>query len=452
MIMKKNILHFVSLITLFTVLPIAAKADDTNTSKINYSSLSGMARFYYIFSPSYVKSGRTEDYTIDGSAIGGHVKYTSPQFKNIGVSSALYYVRDTGLNDTHDPNTMVAAGRFFTKDYSDKAVLGEMNLFYKNSNHNLIAGRQRIDSPLTSAIITFMPNMFEALYYTNTQYDNFEFSLLHIDKMAYGTRAPVEYGLIGETTKTAGTTQSAVEIRGQFLPIEQQVLANTSHTRGVSGFSVTNTSLKNTTIRVWDFYAYDIINMLYIDSLYKNSDGSLPYSIGAQYLNVRSVGDNLASSWLDASSATMVGLKFGLDYENISAYIAYNHSGNAKLLNPFGGDPAYTSSYFSRNAYRANVDAYKIGADIKINNDFKIIASHADYGKSTTIGTFSPSQPVEAPALPQANARESALLFSYNPMKQLNILTGPIYRTSEYYYASKQVRLLDLDLVITYKF
>lgn len=435
------------------LLPISVKADETNSSTINYGSLSGMARFYYIFTPSYVKSGREDDYKVDGSAIGGHVKYTSPQFENFGVSSALYYVRDTKLNDTNDPNTMVSAGRFFTKDYSDKAVLGELNLFYKEKDHQLIAGRQRIDSPLTSAIITFMPNMFEALYYTNSQFDNVEFSLLHIDKMAYGTRAPVEFGLIGETTKTAGATQSALEIRGEFLPIEQQVLANTSaHTRGVSGFSLTNNSLKNTTIRVWDFYAYDIINMLYIDSMYKKSDGFLPYSIGAQYLNVRSVGDNLASSWLDASSATMVGLKFAFDYENISAYIAYNHSGNAKVLNPFGGDPAYTSSYFSRNGYRANVDAYKIGVDLKINNVLKIIASHADYGKSTTIGTFSPSQPLQAAALPQGNARESALLFSYNPMKQLNILTGPIYKTSEYYYASKQVRLLDLDLVITYRF
>lgn len=449
----KNIHHFILLMGVFMILPASVKANETNSTNTDFGSLSGMARFYYIFSPSYVKSGRADDYKVQGSAIGGHVKYTSPQFKNFGISSALYYVRDTGLNDTHDPNTMVAAGRFFTKDYSDKAVLGELNIFYKDKNHQLIVGRQRIDSPLTSAIITYMPNMFDALYYTNRAFDGLEFTLLHIDKMAYGTRAPVEFGLIGETTKTAGTTQSALDSRGKFLPIEQQVLADTSaHTRGVSGFTVTDKSLKNCTIRVWDFYAYDIINMLYIDSMYKNNDGYLPYSIGAQYLNVRSVGDNLASSWLDASSATMVGFKFGFDYENISAYVAYNHSGNAKLLNPFGGDPAYTSSYFSRNAYRANVDAYKVGADIKINNDLKIIASHADYGKSTTMGTFSPSQPIEAPALPQGNARESALLLSYNPHKQLNILTGPIYKTSEYYYASKQVRLLDLDCVITYRF
>jgi hypothetical protein len=169
-------------------------------------------------------------------------------------------------------------------------------------------------------------------------------------------------------------------------------------------------------------------------------------------MSVRSIGKNLASSWLDSSSATLFGLKLSVNYEKISAYIAYNHSGDSKLLNPFGGDPAYTSSFFSRNAYRANVDAYKLGAVYKVKDNFKIIASYANYGKSSTIGTFASSKPVEAPSSPRTAAKESALLFSYNPIKSINILTGAIYKNSEYYYNNEQVNLLDLDMLITYKF
>ncbi|MBN2825968.1 MAG: hypothetical protein JXQ76_11625, partial [Campylobacterales bacterium] len=332
-------------------------------------------------------------------------------------------------------------------------VLGEINLFYKDGYHSLIVGRQKLDTPLTNSIVTFMPNMFEGAYYSNSQLEDFKFTILHINKMAYGTRTPVEFGLIGETTKTAGATQSAIDSRGKFLPIEQQILANTTTTtNGVSGFAIENTSLKNTKVRIWDFYAYDIINMLYIDIFYKNQESTLPYSIAAQYLNVSSVGKNLAASWLDSSSATMFELKFSLDYQNISAYIAYNHSGDAKLLNPFGGDPAYTSSFFSRNAYRANVDAYKIGATFKIKDNFWVITSHANYGKSSTLGTFVSAKPVEAAAMPKINAKESALLLSYNPIKSVNILAGAIYKNSEYYYNNRQVDLLDLDFVVTYKF
>jgi len=440
-------------INLFFISSTFLQAKEIEISDQNYGDLSGLIRLYHVFSPSYVKSGRNDDYSIDGSAVGGHVRYISPTLDNLSVSSAIYYAKDTGLNDTGDINTIMAAGRFFKKDYSDKAVLGEVSFLYKDQEHIVIIGRQKIDSPLTNSIVTFMPNMYEALFYNNKHFKELEFSLFHINKMAYGTRAPVEFGLIGETTRTAGSTQSAIDNRGDFAPIEQQVLADPSvNTNGVTGFSLTNRSFKNNTIRICNFYAYDIINMFYVDSVYKNFKAKLPYSISVQYLNVKSVGKNLASAWLDGSNASMLGLKFAFDYQNISAYLAYNHSGNQKLLNPFNGDPAYTSSFFSRNAYRSDVDAYKIGVNFKITKDFKIISSYADYGKSSTIGTFAPSQPVQVPTLPQNNAKESALLFSYNPIKNFNVLTGAIYKTSEYYYALKQVKLLDLDFVATYKF
>ncbi|WP_229855094.1 major outer membrane protein [Candidatus Sulfurimonas marisnigri] len=336
-------------------------AQNNSEEKAKWGDVSGLIRFYYVFSPSYIKSGRSKDYSIDGSAIGGHIRYTSPTLSNIGASAALYYAQDTGLNNFDNPDTIGAAGRFFTKDYSAKAVLGEVNLFYKDKLHQIIAGRQKIDSPLTNSIYTYMPNMFEALYYSNSNISNNQFIVLQIDKMAYGTRAPVEFGLIGETTKTAGSTQSAIDIRGDFLQVEQQILADsTASTNGISGLALINSSLPNTTLRLWDFYVHDIINMLYVDAIYKNKYNDEPYYFSAQYLNVRSVGKNLASAWLDANNANLYGVKASFNYKNISTYVAYNHSGNAKILNPLGGDPAYTSSFFSRNAYRANVDAFKL--------------------------------------------------------------------------------------------
>jgi imipenem/basic amino acid-specific outer membrane pore len=447
-----NIRNFLAIFYFLTFF-VSLYAEDDTQKHDKFGELSGLIRFYYIFEPSYVKSGRTNDYAINGSAIGGHLRYTTPTFSNFGASTALYYAQDTGLNNKSDPDTMMAAGRFFTRDYSAKAVLGELNAFYKNKEHHAVIGRQKINSPLTNAIYTYMPNMFESIYYENSQIENTKLVFLHIDKMAYGTRAPVEFGLIGETTRTAGATQNALDIRGDFLPIEQQILADdTADTNGITGFAFTNNSLPNTTVRLWDFYAYDIINMFYLDAEYKNKFDYLSYSISAQYLNIHSVGKNLASAWLDADNADLFGAKFALKYNNIYTYIAYNHSGNAKLLNPWGGDPAYTSSIFSRNAYRANVDAFKLGVTVSVTKNFKIIASHADYGQSTTEGTFSPSKPVEAPAMPRGDAIESSLLFSYNPISSLNILTGAIYKTSEYFYSNEQVKLLDLDLLITYKF
>ena len=113
-------------------------------------------------------------------------------------------------------------------------------------------------------------------------------------------------------------------------------------------------------------------------------------------------------------------------------------------------DPSY--SFFSRNTYRANVDAYKLGVNLALSKNFKIIASHADYVRSTTDGTFVPAKPIETPTQTSGDAIESALLFSYNSIQSTNILSGAIYKTSEYSYENKQVELLDLDLVVTYNF
>lgn len=276
-----------------------------------------------------MKSGRSEDYSIDGSTIGGHLRLHSLEYYGFGATTAVYFATGTGLNDKNDPNTIMAAGRFFT---------------------------------------------------------------------------------------------------------------------------IENKSIANLRIRTWNFYAYDIMNMFYLDCDFKDKFNSSTYTLSGQYLRVDAVGDDLAQHFMDSSSAYLMGLKASIEYKKSLFYLAYNHSGNAKILNPWGGDPAYTSSIFTRNAYRANVDAYKIGFNYNLLKNLKFISSYANYGKSTTLGTFSPSKPVEVVSLARGDASEYNILFSYNPIKELNILAAIIYRESEYFYADKQVELLDVDLIVTYSF
>lgn len=433
----------------FTFTTHAQESIATDFAKLG--TFNGVIRGYHVFSPSYVKSGRSEDYAVNGSTIGGHLRYKTPTYNGFGLTTAVYGSMGTGLNDKKDPNTIMATGRFFTKDYSPKAVLGELNLHYKNKNHYLNLGHFKIDSPLTNSIYTYMPNMFEALLYENKGIDNTTFTVAKIEKLAYATRTPVEYGMIGEATKTAGSTQSGIDTRGKFKNIGSQTLADdTKKTDGVYVLGIENSSLQNTKVRAWNFYATDIINMFYVDANYKHN--SEPYTLSAQYLRVDSIGDNLAASMLDSSSAYMLGMKASYLYKNAMFYMGYNHSGDSKILNAWGGDPAYTSSVFSRNAYRANVDAYKVGFDYKFNDDFTIKNSYAHYGKSTTEGTFVPSKPLEANSLPDTDAVEYDCIFLYNITKQLHFLGLISYKTSEYFYANKTVEFVDVDMVLTYSF
>lgn len=428
----------------------AQEVEEKSKKETDWGKVEGLIRLYHVFEPAYIKTGRAKDYDIDGSTIGGHIRYHTPELSGLGATTAVYYARGTGLNDKNDPDTIMAAGRFFTKDYSPKAVWGELNLHYQDDTNHAIVGRYKFDSPLTNAIYTYMPNMFQAAQYENGSLGSTKITIAQIEKMAYGSRAPVEFGLIGEVTRTGGTTQNALDIRGDFIDIEKQTLADPdAKTNGVTALGVVNNSVQDTRLRFWDFYAHDIMNMFYFDALFKPKEA--PYSLEAQYLRNDSVGDDLASKWMDSSSAYLLGVKATYKYQKAFFYIGYNHTGNSKILNPWSGDPAYTSSFFSKNAYRANVDAYKLGFNYDILKNLKLITSHADYGQSTTLGKFAPTD-TGALGLPQADAFESAVLLSYKPLKGLHILGGVIYKTSEYYDQGEQVKLLDLDLLVTYKF
>jgi len=251
---------------------------ENNTSSFDWGNIEGRIRLYHIFEPAYVKSGRTNDYNIDGSTIGGHIRYITPKFSGFGATTAVYFARGTGLNNKDDVDTIMAAGRFFTKDYSPKAVFGELNVHYKDKVHYGVIGRYHIDSPLTNSIYTYMPNMFQGALYSNDSYADTTITISQIEKMAYGTRAPVEFGLIGELTRTAGATQNGIDTRGDFLDIEKQTLADqNADTNGITTLAIENTSLDNTKLRIWDFYAHDIMNMFYMDYAYTNKNVLLPY-------------------------------------------------------------------------------------------------------------------------------------------------------------------------------
>ena len=77
-----------------------------------------------------------------------------------------------------------------------------------------------------------------------------------------------------------------------------------------------------------------------------------------------------------------------------------------------GSNPGYTSSMFSRNEYRSNVNAYKATLVYKALSNLDIKISHADYGQSTTLDRVS-----------QTDARETDIEIVYKAEKQHYVKT-----------------------------
>jgi hypothetical protein len=328
-------------------------------------------------------------------------------------------------------------------------------------------------TPLTTITYSTMPNFHTVFGINTTALSGFKLSFDQVTQMSLGARTATDFGLIGEGTQTAGSvcppqmlnadgsiTPGRLE-QAKFYDINTIATCNESvdDTNGISVLGASYTGVKGLKISAWDYYADDISNTFYLDGSY-----GIPLAKGlklkllAQYLSQSEQGslveDNPwggTGNFVDGIDYRLFGLKAVLKGKQWMAFAAYNKStGDTGMYNSWGGDPAYTSSIFSRNAYRENVSAYKIGAKYNFMKNLFVMLSHADYGQSDSIGRVSGiGKDLEA----QTDAKETDLVLVYKPMKQLMLKLFHARRTSEYDGSNgKEAKQAHTRLVASYKF
>ncbi|MFT7005182.1 MAG: hypothetical protein ACJAWW_002555, partial [Sulfurimonas sp.] len=168
-------------------------------------------------------------------------------------------------------------------------------------------------------------------------------------------------------------------------------------------------------------------------------------TVSAQYLTQTAVGDELVSDTFGDVDYNMMGAKVKVGNKKWSAYVAYNKSGDTDtgFFNAWGADPAYTSSMFTRNAYRQDVSAYKIGGHYAIMKGLKLIASYANYGQSKTkgLGVFATE-----------DAYEADIILAYKPTKAWTLKVFNAIRNSEYGTFATETDMNHFRAVASYKF
>lgn len=383
----------------------------------------------------------------DGSGYLGVLKYVTPElYTGLKVGAAFYINGDTGLTDWDD-SSKNAQGMFTAEFGETNTLLGQAYIEYKSSMVDATIGRQILNTPLTKIKWSLMPNFYQAAVATFKPMKSLSITALHIDKMAYGSRSATDFSLIGEKTGTAGVVTPAIgqpknggyREQAKFLNIGSASVKK--DTSGITAASITYKA-NNLKISVWDYIASDISNSIYADVSYKMPVmKGTKLSLNAQYLKQTDSGDSLAGE-LDFQ---MYGAKAKIGNKKWSAYIAYNKSGDdGQYYNAWGSDPAYTSSIFSRNAYRNDVSAYKIGGHYAIRKGLKIVVSHADYGQSQTLGWGSTAS--------VQDATETDIVLVYKPTKAWMLKLFNAQRTSEYSTATKERKQNHVRAVASYKF
>ena len=375
----------------------------------------------------------------DGSGFLATLNYVSPELTTgLKVGASLYVNGDTGLTKWNETGIKNANGMFVAKEGKATTQLGQAYLAYANDTLSAKVGRQILNTPLTTIKWSLMPNFYEAAVVGGKVAKDTTLTLAHVSSMSHGSRSTADWGLIGEKTGTAGSFLKPESVGGTF---EQAKFNNIGaaigykDTSGITAVNVAYTGIKNLKLSLWDYMAHDIANMLYADAAYKMpvAEG-LKLSVNAQYLSQKGTGD------FSAVDYSLMGTKIKLGNKKYSAYLAYSMSGDkGAFVNAWGSDPSYTSSLFSRNQYRQDVSAYKVGGHYAIMKGLKFMASYANYGQSAGVTTGT-------------DATEADIILAYKPNKAWMVKIFNAIRVSEFDTATNDKTMNHIRMIGSYNF
>ena len=347
---KKIILSLVVLGSLSTI------NADTLQSMFSDGNVSGNIREFSISRSVNDTRSAKSDYTRDGNAIGGFLKYETADYKGLALGAAFYTTNGFLLDDSKDDYTKVDP-TLFGKDNNNYSILGEAYLKYSYDNTTFKAGRQKLNTPLAGADDARMiPNLFEAYVLTNKDLDDTTILLAHVTKFAQGTFGRAYDGGLLAITSGYSSIDSRDQV-GDFVNMGTYALGKS--TSGVSIASATYTGIKDLKIQLWDYYAYDIVNAVYGEVSYKMDLGSIKPFVATQIISESNIGDSYAGDL----NGIYWGAKVGAKIDAFTAYVTYSSTSSNDdnddatknaIISPWGGMPAYSrygnkTCIFSRN-------------------------------------------------------------------------------------------------------
>ncbi|QOR61272.1 OprD family outer membrane porin [Sulfurovum sp. ST-21] len=372
--------------------------------------VSGQLRAFYI--------DRTYSGTINNNRnslnVGGWIGYDSPEWNGLSFGTKFYVTE--GVKIHSDPySTASYDPSLYGDNFESYGFIGEAYLNYKMGNTNLKVGRQRLDTPLAGADdARMLPSLFEAAVLSNTDIADTTLILAHVTKESVGTFGNVY-------TPGALSLQSGYGLgfkegtSGKFADMGVIALGAGTDTSGVTAGAVIYKGIDNLSLQVWDYFAHDILNALYLQADYKLS----AVKLSAQYINESDVGGRLAGNVDSSYWAVKAGTSFG----DLSGYVAYSQTSdnsgsamNGGVLTPWGGMPAFTQGMVTRHMFFAGTDTWKVASTYNLENMTGLKLKATGYYVNFDIGATNTYKPGQS-----WTAKEAGFDIKYQATKALNL-------------------------------
>jgi len=378
--MKKIVLSVATL-----SLVVSANAAEDLSTMFSEGKASGQIREFSVDREYQGTAGNTTHRR--GNAIGGHLKFETADYKGLSFATA-FYTTNGFLNDTDYTNESKVDATLFGPGNENLSFVGEVYFNYKYDKTNFRAGRQTLETPMAGGDDARMiRNLFEAYMLTNTSFDGVTLTAGHIQGFSQGTfgRVYAGYNNIIDAGGSVASAQAngllAVTGGYSYVDTKNQVgnfvnmgkYAVGQKTDGVSVASVVYKGIENLKLQLWDYYAYDLMNVIYAQADYSwtcmFNESIKPY-VAAQLIKEDNVGKDLVGD----VNGMYWGAKLGAKIENFDAYVAYSQTsensaaeaaagGTANaILTPWGGMAAFTQGMVTRHMYLAGTKASKVAA------------------------------------------------------------------------------------------
>ena len=343
--MKKIILSTI-------VLTLCAHPADSLEEMFKEGVAHGDIRYYYIQTD---KENLGKESSAHANSLGGTLSYTTAQYNGFktGVTAmttngfllpdsvdASIIGRDNGVRLENDPSGEIAQESF--------TVLGEAFIAYAYQDLDLQYGRKVIKTPLIDAKdVRMLPSAVQGAFGDYKASDTLKLGALYLTD--FKQRTSKEFINIVEHALGAYTQAVTGHTKGNVVALDAQY------------------QQEGVTASVYDYYAQDFLNSLYLEAGYKstlNNDWS--YGLSGQYIHQSSIGNaqnNLAlagsvtggeeigSNALGANFVAGHGeSNFGLALTKVLEDYAKHDS----LVLAWDGTPLYTNMITSNDLFQSN--------------------------------------------------------------------------------------------------
>jgi hypothetical protein len=327
-------------------------------SAFNNGKVSGELRTFYLDRDFSGEVGNSKN-DRSGLATGGKLKFETEPLN--GVSLGLgYYTTSRVDNSSYN----FRAQSLYGEGKEGYDILGETYLQHISNSGNIIkVGRQKLDTPLAGSDDTRMlPNLFEAYLFQTNHIPDSTLILAHVSRFSAGSFSNVYSG--GLIAGSSGYSIVDAD-SGEFTNMGSYAVGQ--KTDGVSTVGFINNSLRNTKFQLWNYYAHDILNALYLQIDYKYKLSSFTPFLSVQYINEQSVGNELGG---EVESNYYAG-EVGVTAYNFTLYGAFSQTGTSEnrvgaILTPWGGMPGFTQGMVTRHMFLEDTTAVKFSGSYNL--------------------------------------------------------------------------------------